>query len=439
MSGGAGDDDVSGGIGNDTVNGDADNDRLQGDDGDDTMNGGTGVDFLLGGAGADTVRGDAGNDTVNGGTGMDSIYGGDGDDWLVGIDNAGFDFLYGDAGRDIFWRDLGVGNGDPDYLSHYVAADDADNAVAQFANGADRTLNGDRIAGPADPSGSPVVDFAGNPLFSTAGPRGSDVLQGPSFLGNFPKKDYTAVGAQLAALARNGDPANSWLIRRAMVDFGDGTYGVNLGGSYYRVDGRLPAANFAGINRPYYTNFGAGNSIWVGIAEKALATQLPTFSYTALKHQQAGGQMSETYVFNELRSGDNLPSSTVGINVRLDANPVPGLIDALNRFRNGQTYLTVSLADSADGTLGRKFITFLGTSPNDATTRIPMVYTVWAVETVNNQVTAVILRNPWGTNTGGLGSPVSYADANSRDGLIRMTIAELGSSYRGGMISTLPR
>lgn len=330
-----------------------------------------------------------------------------------------------------------MGNGDPDYLSHYVAADDVDNAVAQFANGADRTLDGDRIAGPADPSGSPVVDFSGNPLFSTAGPRGSEVIQGPSFIGLFPRKDYTAVGAQLAALARDGDPANSWLIRRAMVDFGDGTYGVKLGGSFYRVDGRMPAANFAGVNRPYYTNFGAGNSIWVAIAEKALATQLPTFNYTALKHQQAGGQMSETYVFNQF--GDNLPSTTVGVNVRLDANPAPGLIDALNRFRNGQTYLAISLADSADGTLGRKFITFLGTRPNDATTRIPMVYTVWAVETVNNQVTAVILRNPWGTDTGGLGSPVSYADANSGDGLIRMTIAELGSSYRGGVISTLPR
>ena len=433
--GGDNDDTLSGGAGMDTLNGDAGNDRIRGDAGNDTIRGGIGIDFLLGGADADSLYGDAGNDTLNGNAGTDYLFGGADDDWLVAIDDVNSDRLQGDAGRDTFWRDRQNGIGDT--LVDYAAASDYDNAVARFANGADRTLDGDRIAGPADPSGSPVVDFSGNPLFSSVGPRGSEVVQGPNFAGAFNQKDYTAVGAELAALARDGDPANGWLIRRSMVDFGDGTYGVNLGGSFYRVDGRMPAASFAGFNRPYYAYFGAENSIWVAIAEKALATQLPTFSYNALKSRLAGGEMSSTFVFSAF--GDSLPSSTAGVNVRLDANPVPGLSDALIRFRNGQSYLTVSLADSADGALGRKFVTFLGTDPYDASSRIPMVYTVWAVETVNNQVTAVILRNPWGNDTGGLGSPVSYVDANSNDGLIRLTIAELGSSYRGGVISTLTR
>lgn len=450
LNGGADNDTISGGEGNDTISGGAGNDRANGDAGMDVISGGGGVDFLLGGSDIDTLRGDAGNDTLNGGTGADSLFGGDGDDWLVAIDNLTNDRLQGDAGRDVFWRDRQGGVGDR--ALDFLATSDFDNFVDQFANGADRTLDGDRIAGPTDPQNNALVDFGSNPLFSSSGPRGTDVIQGPSFLGNFSQKDYTSVGAQLAALARDGDAANSWLIRRAMVDFGDGTYGLNLGGVFYRVDGRLPAANFAGINRPYYANFGAENSIWVAIAEKGLAMALPVspgvFNYSALKPVVAGGQMSNTYVFS--RFGDSQPQSLVGIDVRL--GDIAGFTDVLNRFRTGSAYMTVSLADSADsgigqggwaaGTLGRKFATFASSGMdfvNGVRMATPMVYTLWAVETSGTQITAVILRNPWGSDTGGLAAPFSYADANPSDGLIRLTIAELASSYRGGQLSWLGR
>jgi len=352
--------------------------------------------------------------------------------------------LQGDAGRDIFWRDR-VGNS-ADTVADFVAASDADNLVDRFANGADRTLDGDRIAGPTDPANNPLVDFASNPLFSTNGPKGTDVIQGPRFatgLFSFQPKDYTGVGAALAALTRDTDPVNSWLIRRAMVDFGDGTYGVRLENSFYRIDARLPATmSLAGVDRPYYAELGAQNSIWVALAEKALAMYIPlgtgVFSYAALKDSHAGGVTEVTDVFRAF--GDVAPQIYIGVDA-----PIVGLTQALNTFSSGGSYLTVSLADSSDsgfrqgawqeGTLGRKFVTFAWGATPDYTT--PMVYTVWAVETSNNQVTAVILRNPWGSDTGG--KPVSYSDANPNDGLIRLTIAELSSSYRGGELAMLWR
>lgn len=404
--GDAGNDTADGGAGNDRVNGDADNDRLQGGDGDDTVSGGTGVDFLLGGAGADTVRGDAGNDTVNGGIGMDSLYGGDGDDWLVGIDNVGLDFLYGDAGRDIFWRDLGVGNADPDYLSQYVAADDVDNAVTQFANGVDRTLDGDRITGPSYPAGLALVDYSARPLFSTAGPKGSDINQG--------QVSDCKVVSGLAALARDNGPGDSWAIRRAMVDFGDGTYGVRLGNVFYRVDSRLPAQ---ASGAPNYANYGPQNSIWVAVAEKAIAMASPlqagVFNYADLASIGADTVFS---LFGSASTGvpflnANTLDPAAGLKPYATAAQLGA--DLINRFNTQQQYLTVSLTNSANGALGRKFV-------------VRHAYTVWNLVTSGGQVTAVILRNPWGTDIGQFA--VSYADANPNDAFVQVTLAELFSS-----------
>ena len=57
-------------------------------------------------------------------------------------------------------------------------------------------------------------------------------------------------------------------IRQTVVEFGDGTYAVELGGKFYRVDGDLPTwsptdttLRFAGL--------GQSGSIWVAIVEKA--------------------------------------------------------------------------------------------------------------------------------------------------------------------------
>src|SRR4029079_16701818 len=59
-------------------------------------------------------------------------------------------------------------------------------------------------------------------------------------------------------------------IRQNVVDFGDGTYGVRLGSSFYRVDGALPAASLASTN-PSYAGLGAQGSLWAAIVEKAYA------------------------------------------------------------------------------------------------------------------------------------------------------------------------
>lgn len=456
LNGGAGVDTLNGGADNDTLNGDAGNDTLSGGAGADKLNGGTdndtlsggdGADSLLGGSGADTLRGDAGNDTLNGGTQADTLLGGDGDDWLVAIDNAAQDRLQGDVGRDIFWRDR-VGN-TADTAVDFQANMDFDNSVDQFANGADRTLDGDRIAGPVDPLNQQVVDFSSNPLFSSNGPLGSDVVQGPRFPGvaGYAQEDYTTVGAQLAALAIDSDPSDSWLIRRAMVDFGDGTYGVNLGGYFYRVDGRMPASSLIpGIYRPTYAGFGAENSIWVAIAEKALAMALPiapgVYDYSVLENGWVEGQMGPTTVFDlmgDVRAGR--AQTVYCFNEGLGDCSGDVLNVALDTFRRGGSYLTISLGDSddghrlpsgawSDGTLGRKFVTNHGGSSS-------MTYTVWDLEMSNGRVTAVILRNPWGSDTGG--APVSYSDANPYDGLVRITLDELASSRSAAVLSWMPR
>jgi hypothetical protein len=54
-------------------------------------------------------------------------------------------------------------------------------------------------------------------------------------------------------------------------------------------------------------------------------------------------------------------------------------------------------------------------------------YTVWSTITdANGRLTGLILRNPWGTDTGNFG--VSYSDANPNDGLVQITLAELRTS-----------
>jgi hypothetical protein len=72
--------------------------------------------------------------------------------------------------------------------------------------------------------------------------------------------------AGLGAIARDNPNA----IRQNVVDFDDGTYGVRLGNSYYRVDNDLPVSS-AGSTRPAYAQLGAQNSMWAAVVEKAFA------------------------------------------------------------------------------------------------------------------------------------------------------------------------
>jgi Ca2+-binding RTX toxin-like protein len=419
INGGNGNDTIEGNDGDDLIHGDVDNDRIRGGNGNDTIYGDNGVDLLLGGEGLDTIYGGNGNDTINGDGGIDTLFGGEGDDWIVAIDDQYFDAMTGNSGRDIFWRDrdprpapTGLGG---DILND-LANEDADQAVAAFVNrGADRVLNGDRIPGPAFPATLATKTFSANPLFSSNGPKGTDIRQG--VVG-----DCKVVSA-LAAMARDNGPGNSWAIRKNMVDFGDGTYGLNLGGTFYRVDNVLPLLP-GSQTRPNYANLGPEDSIWVAIAEKAIAMADPrvagTFNYADLSSTGADevfqffGSAQTAVPFLSLPRPGGYPTAAA-----LGA-------DIVQRFSGPQPqYLTISLSDSPDeiaanpstgsprvpGALGRKFV-------------VNHAYTVWAINTnAQGQLTSVVLRNPWGTDKGNFG--VTYTDANANDGLVTITLAEL--------------
>ena len=412
---GGGNDEVYGGAGNDTIIAGAGNDRVWGDDGndgilggaladvirggrgDDTIDGEAGEDRIFGGSGYDTLRGGPGRDLLNGGDHLDNLDGGDGDDWLVAIDDLSLDRLTGGAGKDAFWRDLGVISSD---IVTDLSAADADNGVSSFANpGADRTLDGDAIAGPAFTAGLATASFAGNPLFSSFGPRGTDINQGVV-------SDCKVVSG-LAALTRDTAGDNGWAVRRSIVDFGDGTYGVHLGANFYRVDAVLPLA--AGSTAPNYANLGAENSIGVSIAEKAIALADQRTPGSPDYADLASTGADEVFAF--------FGSASTGVPIIRTSYASAAALgsDIVRRFRAASPqYLTVSLSDSSTGTLGQKFV-------------VGHAYTVWALNFNGaGGLASVVLRNPWGVDTGNF--RVSYRDANPNDGLVTITVAELYSS-----------
>ena len=129
-------------------------DLLLGGDGDDTLVGNGGGDRILGLNGNDFLYGGGGDDRLNGGNGSDHYWGdggnyytGDGNDVVIAIDNATGDSVYPDSGCDIIWVDKAsaaigaatdvVGLTDAGVKVQYVVS---------FKNGADKTLDFDRIA-----------------------------------------------------------------------------------------------------------------------------------------------------------------------------------------------------------------------------------------------------------------------------------------------------
>ena len=395
--GGLGLDTLDGEDGDDTILGGAFADVIRGGRGDDTIDGEAGEDRIFGGSGYDTLRGGPGRDLLNGGDHLDNLDGGDGDDWLVAIDDLSLDRLTGGAGKDAFWRDLGVISSD---IVTDLSAADADNGVSSFANpGADRTLDGDAIAGPAFTAGLATASFAGNPLFSSFGPRGTDINQGVV-------SDCKVVSG-LAALTRDTAGDNGWAVRRSIVDFGDGTYGVHLGANFYRVDAVLPLA--AGSTAPNYANLGAENSIWVSIAEKAIALADQRTPGSPDYADLASTGADEVFAF--------FGSASTGVPIIRTSYASAAALgsDIVRRFRAASPqYLTVSLSDSSTGTLGQKFV-------------VGHAYTVWALNFNGaGGLASVVLRNPWGVDTGNF--RVSYRDANPNDGLVTITVAELYSS-----------
>jgi hypothetical protein len=390
-------DTIEGGDGADTLRGGIDPDLIKGQNGNDTIFGDDGDDRLFGNAGLDSLEGGAGRDVINGGTEIDTLSGGDNDDWLVAIDDQNFDSLRGGAGRDNFWRDVGVSASD---TALDLEAADADHGVRQFANaGADKSLNGDAIPGPVYPVELVTASFANNPLFSAAGPLGTDITQG----GVADCKVITA----LAAMAITAAPATNWAIRRALVDFGDGTYGFHLGDNFYRVDAILPLKQ-GDPSMPQYANLGPEGSIWVALTEKAVALANPNTPGAA--NYQSLSSIGVDTVFGLFGS-----SSTGTPFISSYANPAALQNDVVQRL-SGPTPQYVTVTFSAETSI---FLTGAYVSNH--------AYTVWALRyNGDGQPDGVILRNPWGSDVGNTG--LAITDNNPNDGLVGISFFALISS-----------
>ena len=269
IQGDNGNDTLTGGSGNDHLLGVAGHDDLRGRDGNDQLVGEAGNDVMRGGNGNDTLLAHAGKDTLYGGAGADVMRGGDNNDLLVSVGGGQSDSVEGNSGTDVFWTDsestesvsstatergLGAVHRISKFMDlniHHGFLDDDTFPVS-------RNLSGQDLADPK--STNNYSDFSDQPLFAAAGPAMTDVNQGQ--LGDC----YFL--ASLAAIART-DPQ---FIKRHTVDLGDGTYAVRFknafGEVYVRVDGELPAPNSNGTPR---AGFGAENSLWVAVWEKAFA------------------------------------------------------------------------------------------------------------------------------------------------------------------------
>jgi hypothetical protein len=292
LRGGAGNDYSEGGLGQDFLYGDGGNDLMHGNGGDDRMyggadadvvRGGNGSDILHGGGGNDQVHGDAGNDCLSGdaaddslfgGAGSDRLCGGDGKDTLVSIGGQQ-DRLRGNSGLDSHWMD-----------STDVLEDDAlegllkrVHRVSQFQGYSfggpsltmpvSKELNGQNLADPLPHPPTQAGDlfnnlkknFKGNPLFASGGPSKNDVFQ------NGVGDCYFA--ALMSALAKV-EP--DYFIKQMVADLGDGTYAVrfyqNGQPRYVRVDADLYTDPYGAAR---YAKFGADNSLWFAIVEKAWA------------------------------------------------------------------------------------------------------------------------------------------------------------------------
>lgn len=381
--GNGGNDFLQGNSGADYLDGGDGNDSLVGNDGNDTLYGGAGNDTLLGGAGNDTLYGDDGDDHLNGGAGNDRLYGGNGNDVLIVIDGTTTDTADGGAGDDVIWVDR---SGPVNDAVAGVTSTDKVQYVASFTNGADKTLNGDRIADPTVKSGIAYRTVSNNPLFASAGPKASDIRQG-----------YLGDCWLLAGLSAFADQ-ESQVLRQNIVDFDDGTYGVCLGGKFYRVDNDLPV--YANTSTLSYAALGAENSMWVAVVEKAFAMyRTGANSYASI---EGGWGVEVNRAFGSTTAG--------GANMQNYANATALVNDLYTKWSTSQV-VTIGFLGLKSGASG-----------------VPLVmghmYTVMSViKNTAGAVTGVVVRNPWGVDGGG------NRDSNPNDGLVTVTPTQLFSCY----------
>jgi len=275
LKGNGGDDLMEGGGDDDTLYGDSGDDTLMGEAGNDTLFGGKHADYLHGGSGNDQLNGDSGKDVLIGAEGTDFMYGGTGVDRLVALDN-NVDLVFGgttinNKERDELWLDGVEAMTNQVVIAKAKAVDKRSVHVVSdyknyFANGFNVSpgleYGINDLADPTaqDQDGTPAkLDFAGKPLFSTLGPRNTDINQGEVGTCYFLSR--------LAAVAKTY-PQH---IRDMITEVGDGTFVVrfyNMDGEarFVRVDGDLYVFD---NGTPVYQGLGAEDSVWAAIVEKA--------------------------------------------------------------------------------------------------------------------------------------------------------------------------
>ena len=345
--------------------------------------------IVSGGEGDDHIVGGSGNDRLYGGGGTNVLDGGAGDDILVTLGGTLLDQPVGGTGRDSFWVDGKRGTRElPADLSPEEIATGSLHKVTNFwsppnqPRGQVISLDGSDLPDPLLSDGRfGYENLSRHRLFSDAGPSPEDVMQGE--IG-----DCYAM-AVLSSLAK----LNPTRVRESVVELGDGTYAVQFrkGNArvYLRVDGDLPVEPQYGM--PAYASFGAQESTWVAVIEKAYASYR-----NGGRNGYAGldlGWMRETYKLF------GLPSRT---------------------FRAATSSILLGVIHR-ELVAGRSVT--LGTLP---TVTGPLVdshaYVVESVEfdTAGNAV-AVRLRNPWGFDGEG--------DDGSDDGYVRVTAQQVFTSY----------
>lgn len=344
------------------------------------------VVLATGGGGNDTLYGGNMDDTLVGGAGTDALLGGNGDDTLVSIDGAYTDTNNSGAGKDYLWIDRSGNSADN---AGTVSASDTVHRVASFANGADRSLNGDQTNGPTIPADWSYQRVAG-PLFSTAGPKGHDIDQGRI-------SDCKVVSA-LSAVAHDTVSGYAGPVRRNMADFGDGTFGVKLDNSYYRIDNRLPFN--ADGNRVSAGN-GPQGSLWVAIAEKTIALH-DSGDFTRLSSTSAATVFR---VFGSASTGTPLIGEF--------ADNATDLANKLWRKWNAYENVTLTLN-------------------NASTVNGVHAYTLWNVRRDDaGNVIEIKFRNPHATD----GSTNYADDGNPDDGIVTLSAARLWLDRNAGRVN----
>ena len=275
--GGLGNDELNGGSGADFLTGNSGNDVVHGNGGNDKLRGWSGNDKLYGDAGDDVIQGHSGNDQIFGGANNDALYAGSGTDTLSGESGAdvlvsiggGFDTLTGGSESDNFWMDTTDTSTDASFTELVLGYVHKVNQFIGYSynGGATSTSVSKELLGQslADPTPYPGIlfshSFETHPLFAAGGPTMNDVFQG-------------SVGdcymmSTLSAIAK----ANPEVIRRMVVDLGDGTFAVrfyrNGQAQYVRVDADLWYDPSSG--KPIYAKLGSQGCLWVPIVEKAYA------------------------------------------------------------------------------------------------------------------------------------------------------------------------